>query len=140
MLHIADDIVLDMAEIKESFIRSTGPGGQNVNKVSTAVEMRFDARRSPSLPQAMRARLEKLAGQRLTSDGIIVIVANRFRSQHRNRQDALERLIALLKKAAEPPRPRHPTRPTRASKQRRADAKRRRSAVKALRRSKPWQD
>src|SRR5690349_25111238 len=112
MIAITDTLALDDTEISESFIRASGPGGQNVNKVASAVQLRFDARRSPSLPPEVRERVERLAGQRLTQDGVIVITAQRFRSQERNRQDALARLVALLRRAATPPRPRRPTAPS----------------------------
>jgi len=102
LLRITKEIVLDPAEIDEAFVRASGPGGQNVNEVSTAVELRFDARRSPSLPEAVRARLQRLAGRRLTRDGVIVIGASRFRSQLRNREDALARLLQLVRRAAGP--------------------------------------
>jgi ribosome-associated protein len=134
MIQVTDAIMLDEREIEERFIRSAGPGGQNVNKVSTAVELRFDVRRSPSLPDAVAARLARLAGRRLTQDGVLVLTAMRFRTQERNRADALDRLLELIRKAAEPPPPpRKRTRPTLASKQRRLDGKSRRSGVKAMR-------
>jgi len=133
MIAITDEIALDEAELAFSFIRASGPGGQNVNKVSTAVQMRFDARRSPSLPDEVSARLQKLAGSRLTLEGVIVITASRHRSQERNRADAVGRLVALIAKAAVAPVKRRPTRPTRASKARRLDAKSRRAGVKTLR-------
>jgi ribosome-associated protein len=133
MIEVTDAIALRDDELEISFVRASGPGGQNVNKVSTAVQMRFDARRSPSLPNAVSVRLQKLAGSRLTLDGVIVISADRFRSQDRNRADAIERLVALIRQAAEPPKPRRATRPTLASKVRRLDAKGRRAGVKSAR-------
>jgi ribosome-associated protein len=133
MIPIIDGIALDEREIEESFIRSSGPGGQNVNKVASAVQLRFDARRSPSLPQPVRERLERLGGSRVTLDGVLVITAQRFRSQERNRQDALARLVALIQRAATPPRPRRRTAPSAAARERRLATKARRGRLKQQR-------
>jgi ribosome-associated protein len=140
MIRVTQAIVLDEREIEERFIRASGPGGQNVNKLATAVQLRFDVRRSPALSDDVRARLERLAGRRLTNNGVLVITAQRHRTQERNREDALERLLALIREAATPPIPRRPTRPTAASKRRRLDAKTRRAAIKTLRGGKPALD
>ena len=129
----AGDLLIDEAELVESFVRSSGPGGQNVNKIASAVELRFDARRSPSLPNDVAIKLLKLAGARATQDGVIVIFAQRFSSQPRNREDARERLAALIVKAQEREKPRRATKPTKASKTKRLAEKSRRGVVKALR-------
>jgi ribosome-associated protein len=133
MLKITDEISLDERELQERFVRASGPGGQNVNKVSTAVELRFDAGRSASLPEGVRARLVRLAGRRLSDEGILVIRADRFRTQERNREDARERLTELVRLAAVVPKRRVPTKPSRASKERRRDDKKKRGHVKRLR-------
>ena len=140
MIEVTPAIALDEGELQVSFLRASGPGGQNVNKVETAVQLRFNVRRSPSLPDGVRARLERLAGRRLTQDGVLVLTARRFRSQERNRQDAQERLLALIREAAAPPVPRRPTRPSAAARRRRLEAKARRSTVKALRAGRPGDD
>jgi ribosome-associated protein len=137
MIRVNDHISIDEGEIEESFIRSSGPGGQNVNKLATAVQLRFDVRHSPSLPHEVRARLERLAGRRLTRDGVLVITAQRHRTQERNRADAVDRLVELIRAAAVRPTPRRPTRPTLGSKVRRLEGKKRRGGVKALRGAKP---
>lgn len=140
MIRVNAQIELDEREIQEDFVRASGPGGQNVNKVSTAVQLRFDVARSPSLPDAVRERLTAIAGRRMTQDGVLIIEAERYRSQRRNRDDALERLIELIREACEVDKPRRPTRPTLASKKRRLDSKQRRGETKKLRTLKPGTD
>ncbi len=137
MLRVTGHIEIDEREIDEQFVRASGPGGQNVNKLSTAVQLRFDVRHSPSLPGDVRARLERLAGSRLTRDGVLVIIAQRHRTQLRNREDALDRLLDLIRRAAVAPIRRRPTRPTKASRERRIEGKKRRGGIKHLRRVRP---
>jgi ribosome-associated protein len=137
MIPVTAKIAIDEREIDEQFVRASGPGGQNVNKLSTAVQLRFDVRHSPSLPPEVRTRLERLAGARLTRDGVLVIIAQRHRTQARNRDDALERLLDLIRQAAVAPIKRRPTRPTKASRERRIEGKKRRSGIKRLRGGKP---
>ena len=137
MIRVNAQIELDEREIQEDFVRASGPGGQNVNKVSTAVQLRFDVAHSASLPEPVRVRLMALAGRRLTQEGVLIIEAERYRSQQRNRDDALERLIELILEACEVETPRRPTRPTLASRKRRLDSKQRRGETKKLRGLKP---
>jgi ribosome-associated protein len=133
MIRVTDTISIDEDEIEESFVRSSGPGGQNVNKLSTAVQLRFDVRHSPSLPNDVAIRLMRLAGKRLTKDGVIVLMAQNERSQERNRAEARERLFDLIREAAVKPIPRRATKPTKASKTKRLEGKKRRSDVKDMR-------
>jgi len=133
MIRVNAQISIDEREIEESFVRASGPGGQNVNKLATAVQLRFDVRQSPSLPEKVRTRLERLAGTRLTRDGVLVIIAQTHRTQGRNREDALDRLLDLIRRAAIEPRVRRPTRPTKASRERRVEAKKHRAGLKRLR-------
>ncbi len=134
MIRITPTIAIDENEIELDFVRSAGPGGQNVNKVSTAAQLRFDVAHSPSLPNKVRARLMSLAGSRLTKEGVLLLTARRHRSQERNRQEVIERLVALIEEAATPPRRRRKTKPSRKAKERRLAEKRRRSEIKKNRR------
>ena len=134
MIHVTPTLSLREDELQFQFKLASGPGGQNVNKVATAAELRFDVARSPSLPEPVRARLRALAGSRVNQDGELLITARRFRSQERNRQDALDRLVALLQQAAEAPKPRFKTKPSRAARERRMDEKRRIGVKKQARR------
>lgn len=134
MILVTRRITLDEREIEESFVRASGPGGQHVNKTESAVQLRFNVRTSPSLPDEVRARLERLAGRRLTQDGVLVIIADQYKSQMRNREDALNRLVELIRAAAAPPPPpRRATKPTYGSQQRRLESKTKRSSIKRLR-------
>jgi ribosome-associated protein len=140
MIRINAALSIDEREVEESFVRASGPGGQNVNKVSSAVQLRFDARRSPSLPEDVRARLMRLAGSRLTRDGVVIINAQRHRTQARNRAEALGRLVELIRHATIAPRARRATKPTKAARERRINAKKRRGGLKELRRTSPHYD
>lgn len=131
---VTGSLTLDPSEIEETFVRAAGPGGQHVNKTSSAVQLRFDVRNSPSLPDDVRWRLEKLAGSRLTKDGVLVLIAQEQRSQKRNREEALERLLELIREASHRPTPRVKTRVSRAAKRRRVDDKKHHGAIKTLRR------
>lgn len=136
MIRVTGNIAIDEAEIELRFVRSAGPGGQNVNKVATAVQLRFDVAHSPSLPAPVRERLARLAGRRMSTEGVLIITAQRFRTQARNREDAIERLVALIRQAAVIPRQRKPTRPSGAERRRRLEDKRRRSEIKRSRQGK----
>ena len=133
MIRVTDRINIDESELEESFVRSSGPGGQNVNKLSTAVQLRFDVRCSPSLPNDVAIRLMRLAGKRMTKDGVLVLVAQNHRTQERNRADAMDRLIGLIRQAAIAPTPRRPTKPPKASRRERLEKKKRRSGIKSMR-------
>jgi ribosome-associated protein len=139
-IDITGQISIDESELQLEFVQASGPGGQNVNKVATAVQLRFDAASSPSLPEEVRTRLRRLAGKRMTAEGILIVEASQHRSQERNRQEAIDRLVDLLRKAAKKPRPRRKTKPTAASRRKRLETKRRRGEIKRLRRSPPPPD
>jgi ribosome-associated protein len=138
MIRITDAIAIEESELSESFVRASGPGGQNVNKVSSAVQLRFNVRQSPSLPNDVAVRLMRLAGKRLTKDGIIVIIAQQHRAQERNREDARERLFDLIRKAAVRPIPRRPTKVPKTQRRERLEGKKHRSSIKRLRSGKGW--
>jgi ribosome-associated protein len=140
MIRVTDTISIGEDEIEESFVRSSGPGGQNVNKLSTAVQLRFDARRSPSLPNDVAIRLMRIAGKRLTKDGVIVLIAQSHRTQERNRADARERLVQMIQEASVRPVPRRATKPTKASKKKRLEGKKIRSDIKKMRTSRGAHD
>ncbi len=140
MLVISSSISIDESEIQYDFVRASGPGGQNVNKVATSVQLRFDVRNSPSLTSDIKERLTKLAGRRMTDEGVLILEAKRHRTQDQNRQEALDRLTDLIRRAQEKPKPRHPTRPTRASRERRLAVKRKRSGIKKNRQTPPHQE
>jgi len=137
MISITPTLSIDKSELVEEFIRASGPGGQNVNKVATAVQLRFDVRHSPSLPEEVRERLLRLAGKRASADGVLLIEAKQYRTQEQNRADARERLVALIRQAATKPKARRKTKPSRAAKQKRLENKKRRGATKSLRRATP---
>jgi ribosome-associated protein len=140
MIRIDDRISIDERELEEHFIRASGPGGQNVNKLASAVQLRFDVRASPNLPHDVRQRLERLAGRRLTQHGVLVITAQRHRTQERNRQDARGRLVQLIRRASVRPLPRRATKPSTGARERRLEAKKRRGSIKGLRGAKAEMD
>jgi len=133
VLKVTPDLTIDESELKETFMRASGPGGQNINKVATAIQLRFDVGHSPCLPEPVRARLRRLAASHINAEGILIINARRYRTQQRNRQDARERLATLIRRAMIPPKKRKPTRPSRAAHERRLETKRRRGRLKRLR-------
>jgi len=142
MIGVTPAIQLKDEEVELYFIRAPGPGGQNVNKVSTAVQLRFNVRQSPSLPEEVRQRLAELAGRRLSSEGVLILEARQYRTQDRNRQAAIDRLVRLIRQASQPPKPRHKTKPSRAAVLSRLETKRKRSEIKRMRLEKPrdWED